>query len=181
MRAANRGDAGAYARLLGEVAVALRRVTARRLGALGLAPHEAEDVVQEALLAMHLKRDSWDETRPLTPWLHAIARHKLLDAARRRRKGGRPAAELPIEDWAETIAAPEPEPALRDRDAERLLTRLPRGQQAAVRAVAVEGRSHRAAAEGLAISEGALRVALHRGLAALARLAAARDEEEDGR
>jgi RNA polymerase sigma-70 factor (ECF subfamily) len=180
MRAANRGDAAAYGRFLKEVASALRRVVGRRLGGFGLAAHEAEDVVQEALLGLHLKRGTWDETRPILPWVHAIARHKLLDAARRRRKGGRPSVELPIEDWAETIAAPAAEPDLASRDAERAIAALPAGQRAVVTAVAVEGRSTRAAAEALSMSEGAVRVALHRGLAALARRAEALRREEAG-
>jgi RNA polymerase sigma-70 factor (ECF subfamily) len=181
MRAASRGDAAAYERFLREVAAALRRVVGRRLGGLGLAAHEAEDVVQEALLGLHLKRGTWDEARPILPWVHAIARHKLLDAARRRRKGGRPAVELPIEDWVETIAAPAAEPDLASRDAERAIAALPPGQRVVVNAIAVGGLSTREAAEALSMTEGAVRVALHRGLATLARRAEAmaRGERND--
>jgi RNA polymerase sigma-70 factor (ECF subfamily) len=46
----------------------------------------ADTEVQEILLAVHLKRHTWDATRPLGPWLQAVARHKLIDAVRR---GGR--------------------------------------------------------------------------------------------
>jgi DNA-directed RNA polymerase specialized sigma24 family protein len=91
MRAANRGDAVAYRRLLDAITPVLRGVVRARGASLG---HEArEDVVQEVLLAVHLKRQTWREDQPLRPWLYAIARHKVVDAFRAR--GQR--VDLPIE------------------------------------------------------------------------------------
>ena len=84
MRLARQGDDEAYRRLLGQVAVWLRVVVRRGLASAGRGPADCEDIVQEALLAMHLKRDTWDEARPIEPWLRAIARHKLADYLRRR-------------------------------------------------------------------------------------------------
>ena len=84
MRLARQGDDEAYRRLLGHVAVWLRVVVRRGLTSAGRGIADSEDVVQEALLAMHLKRDTWDETQPLEPWVRAIARHKLVDHLRRR-------------------------------------------------------------------------------------------------
>jgi RNA polymerase sigma-70 factor (ECF subfamily) len=72
------GDTQAYAWFLGEVAATLRPLVARRCGAA-----DAEDVVQEVLLALHDKRATWDGERPVLPWVRAIARHKLTDALRR--------------------------------------------------------------------------------------------------
>jgi DNA-directed RNA polymerase specialized sigma24 family protein len=80
MRAANRGDATAYRRLLQAVTPVLRGVVRARGAALG--PEGCEDVVQEVLLAIHLKRQTWREDAPLRPWLYAIARHKVVDAFR---------------------------------------------------------------------------------------------------
>ena len=65
MRAANRGDAAAYNRLLAELVPVLRSVARRGLVRAGLAVTDAEDIVQETLLAVHLKRQTWDETLPL--------------------------------------------------------------------------------------------------------------------
>ena len=60
MRAANGGDAAAYNRLLTRLAPAVRAVARRGLSRAGLGPEEAEDVVQETLLAIHLKRHTLD-------------------------------------------------------------------------------------------------------------------------
>src|SRR5262245_11658890 len=79
------GDCAAYHRLLTLLAPALRRVVRARAGSAGL---DAEDVVQEVLLALHLKRNTWVRGTPVAPWVTAIARNKLVDAHRRR--GRRP-------------------------------------------------------------------------------------------
>ncbi|MBM1170571.1 sigma-70 family RNA polymerase sigma factor [Microvirga arabica] len=163
MRSANRGDADAYARLLSDVARALRRVIAYDSIRLGLGGTDVEDVLQDALLAIHLKRHTWDETRPIVPWLRAIAHYKALDHARR--SGRR--VSVPIESVAEIIPAPEPEPEL-PASTGRFLEMLPRRQREVLEALALDGASIREAAERLKMSEGAVRVALHRGLAALA-------------
>jgi RNA polymerase sigma-70 factor (ECF subfamily) len=83
MRAANAGDEAAYTRLLASLAPVLRAIARRRLAGTRLVS-DFEDVVQETLLAIHLKRHTWDETRPFGPWFSSIIRHKLVDAARRR-------------------------------------------------------------------------------------------------
>jgi RNA polymerase sigma-70 factor (ECF subfamily) len=169
MRAANRGDAAAYARLLTEMAQALRATARRRLARLGFGPEEAEDAVQEALIAIHLKRGTWEEDRPILPWVHAIARYKLLDAARRRGRDRRATADLPIEDWSELLAAPDEAPPGTRLDAERALATLPERQRGLVRAMTLEGESAAEAGARFGQSEGAARVALHRGLARMAK------------
>jgi RNA polymerase sigma-70 factor, ECF subfamily len=75
MRAGNAGDADSYRRLLVKLTPVLRAAARRGLGPAGMADTDAEDVVQETLLAIHLKRQSWDEEAPFGPWLRAIARH----------------------------------------------------------------------------------------------------------
>jgi RNA polymerase sigma-70 factor (ECF subfamily) len=164
MRAANRGDRAAYARLLALVAPAIRGLVRARSAALG--PEGCEDVVQEVLLAIHLKRHTWDEGQPLRPWLWAVARHKVVDAFRAR--GRR--VEVPIEDLAEVPPAPDAPDGLAVRDADRLLARLDPRAAAVVRAVALDEASAAEAGARLGLSEGAVRVALHRALKSLARL-----------
>ena len=164
MRAASAGDATAYRRLLRSLEPALRSVARRGLGRAGFSRDEAEDVVQEILLAVHLKRDTWNANGPILPWIHAIARYKLIDMLRRR--GRR--AYVPIDDIAESLLSEDPAPALPTDTLTRLVQGLPERQRDVVRAVAIEGASIREAAERLDMSEGAVRVALHRGLAALA-------------
>lgn len=160
MLAARGGDAEAYARLLAEIASELRVFAATTLRRTGLEAQDAEDMVQETLLALHLKRHTWDASRPFVPWLRAIARYKAVDIVRRR--GAR--AELPLDDFAEMLATPAAEPAL---PLERFLATLPPRQREVVTALAVDGASVSETARRFNLSRGAVYVALHRGLAAL--------------
>jgi RNA polymerase sigma-70 factor, ECF subfamily len=164
MRAGNAGDAAAYQQLLRELTPALRAAARRGLSAGGYAAMDAEDVVQETLLAIHLKRQTWDSQSPFSPWLWAIVRHKTIDALRRR--GRR--IHVPIEDFADSLGNDEPEPSMIVEDIDRHLKSLPDRQRNVVRIIAVDGASISEAADQLSMSTGAVRVALHRGLAALA-------------
>jgi RNA polymerase sigma-70 factor (ECF subfamily) len=164
MRAANAGDAAAYEKLLRDLARALRAAARTGLLRAGRSAADAEDVVQDTLLAIHLKRHTWDAAQPLGPWVRAIARNKLIDALRKRRSG----AQIPIDDLIDVLPAEDAEPQAPARDVERHVGALPDRQRDVVRAVAVEGASSQEAAATLGMSEGAVRVALHRGLTTLA-------------
>lgn len=165
MRAANRGDRAAYARLLGRLAPVIRGIVRAR-GA-GLGAEGCEDVVQEVMLAIHLKRHTWREDAPLRPWLYAVARHKVVDAFRAR--GGR--VDLPVEDFAEVLPAPPDPDTLAKRDTDRLLARIEPRAAEIVRALALDGDSAAETGARLGMTEGAVRVALHRALKSLSRLA----------
>lgn len=164
MRAAMGGDEQSYQRLLESLSHSLRAATRRGFAQVGAALNDVEDVVQETLLAIHLKRHTWDSDQPLGPWVRAIARHKLIDAMRRR--GRR--IEVPIDAVLEFLAADEPQDNLDLQDAERLVNDLPGRQKEIVRAISLEGQSIREVARRFEMKEGAVRVALHRGLKALA-------------
>jgi RNA polymerase sigma-70 factor (ECF subfamily) len=172
LRAANAGDGAAYERLLRDVAAALRPVVRRGLARAGRAVADAEDVVQEILIAVHVKRHTWDAARPVGPWLRAIAQYKLVDALRRRGSRG----HVPIDDFCETLPAETADPAISERDMKRHLDRLSAGQRSVVRAIALEGHSIGEAAERLDMTPGAVRVALHRALDALARHSGSKDD-----
>lgn len=161
LRAALAGDEKAYAAFLRGAAALVRAFARRRVGERGLDP---EDVVQETLLALHVKRHTWRPDHSVTPWLYAIARYKLIDAYRRR--GRR--IEVDLDDIVETVAAPEPE-RLSGHEIGKALAALAPGQRSVVSAISVEGRSIGETAASLGMSETAVRVALHRGLAAIAR------------
>lgn len=166
MIAARAGDRAAYARLLAEVAEALRPLIRARLARLGFDAAHAEDALQEALIALHEKGGTWDGRRPITPWIRAIARHKALDLARRLGRARARTADAPVEAWAERLPAEDlapPEPA----DAANLVAGLPRRERGVVSALGLEGLTVAAAAMRLGMSEGAVRVAFHRGLARL--------------
>lgn len=161
LRAAIAGDERAYAEFLARTALLVRGFVRRKIVQGGVDP---EDVVQDTLLAIHLKRHTWMTDAAVLPWVYTIARHKLIDAFRRR---GRHFV-VDLDDVAETIAQPEQTEAS-DRDIARALATLSPGQRAVVSAISVEGRSIAETARTLDMSEVAIRVALHRGLAAIAR------------
>ncbi|MGH6620807.1 MAG: sigma-70 family RNA polymerase sigma factor [Alphaproteobacteria bacterium] len=161
LRAAIGGDERAYSEFLLRVARLVRGFARRRIVRGGIDP---EDIVQETLLAIHLKRHTWRDNSPVTPWVYAIARYKLIDAFRRR--GRR--LEIEIGEIAESAAQPEPD-TVSTREIGRAIESLAPGQRSAVAAICVDGRSIRETSKHLGMSETAVRVALHRGLAAIAK------------
>jgi RNA polymerase sigma-70 factor, ECF subfamily len=163
MRSAMSGDDAAYHRLLRAVTPVLRAAARRGLARAGQPVDQSEDIVQDILLAVHLKRHTWDANAPFAPWLFAIARNKLIDALRRR--GRR--IFVNIDDFAETLPS---EPAAETAPASEVaaqLQSLPERQREVLQSIAVECASIKDTAAKFAMSEGAVRVALHRGLARL--------------
>ena len=77
------GDQAAYRAILSELGTLLERQIRRQLGAMGQFEGHAEDVVQEALMAIHAKRHTYDWQVPVTAWARAIARYKLIDLMRK--------------------------------------------------------------------------------------------------
>ncbi|MGH8701659.1 MAG: sigma-70 family RNA polymerase sigma factor [Burkholderiales bacterium] len=159
------GDAPAYHACLKELSAHLRAFLQRRLTRL---PDEVEDLVQETLLAVHNQRHTYDAGQPLTAWVHAIARYKLVDLLRRR--AGRDALNDPLDDELAVLAASETEAADARRDLTRLFERLPERQRLPIVHVKLEGLSVAEAARITGMSVSAVKVGVHRGLKALAAL-----------
>lgn len=166
MRLALQGDAGAYRQVLHALTPALRALVRRAVGSAG-ARADTEDIVQDILLAVHLKRGNWDPSQPLRPWVYGVARHKIIDAHRRRGRH----VSMPIEEIEALIEAPAGADQATPGEAERWLGRLGPRDQAIVRAIAIEERSAAEVGRMLDMQEGAVRVALHRALKKLAALA----------
>ncbi|KQV84430.1 sigma-70 family RNA polymerase sigma factor [Rhizobium sp. Root1220] len=175
MRGALKGDTKAYHRFLAAVTPHLRAMARRRCDQLGAPASEAEDVVQEVLLAVHLKRGTWDAARPIGPWLSTIVRNKLIDSLRRRGRH----VNVPIEDVIATLEADEQTDALDRLDAERMLARLRDPQRDIVRSISIDGAGVRETAERLNMTEGAVRVSLHRALKSLAALYRSETREDE--
>ncbi len=158
------GDEGVYRRLLEDISRAVRAMARGAFQRARLGDADVEDAVQETLLAIHLKRHTWDSGQKLGPWVKAIARHKIIDAMRRR--GARRIE--PIEDFQDFLAAPEQEDPHALSDAKKLLQTLSARQRDIVQSISLDGQSIAATAARLAMSEVAVRVALHRALKSLA-------------
>jgi RNA polymerase sigma-70 factor (ECF subfamily) len=172
MRAERRGDAASYEWLLGDISARLRPSVRGRVRQLGLPPDDVEDILQEVLIGLHAMRRRWDESRPFLPWLHAILRYKLTDSVRRRAREKRVRADLSAEEWGDIVdETAQTEDALTKAALERALSTLPAGQRHVIEAVAIDGTSVRETATELRVSEGAIRMTMHRALARLAAFA----------
>jgi RNA polymerase sigma-70 factor (ECF subfamily) len=165
MRAAQAGSAEAYVRLLTQISHTFCHSAETGLRRFNLQPHDIEDVVQEILLAIHVKRHTWRPDHPFLPWLRAITHHKLIDFVRRRSRR----AELSIDDVPDLFAVPpaEPDPSV---PLAQLLGDLPRRQREVMEELALAGASVADTAAKLKMSRGAVYVAFHRALAALSKL-----------
>lgn len=162
---AQAGDEAAYREALRRIAVRLRSYLRRRMQSL---PDDLEDLVQETLLALHLQRGTHDPALPVSSWVLAIARHKLVDLWRRR--GRQEALHDPLdelEDHAMPVAAEE---GSARRDLGQLLQELPEAQRRAIVLTKIEGLSVAEAAQRTGASESAIKVQVHRGLKRLAAL-----------
>lgn len=166
MRSAIAGDSHAYHKLLTAVTPHLRVIARKRCDQFCAPLSEAEDVVQEVLLALHLKRGTWDTSRPLGPWISAIVRNKVVDSLRRR---GRQAA-VPLEDVVATFESNQGIAVSDQIDIKRIVEKLKDPQRTIVQSISIEGASIRETADRLEMSEVAVRVALHRALKGLAAL-----------
>lgn len=164
--AARDGNAAAYATLLSELAILLRPFVRRHL-------HECradlEDVLQDVLLAIHVRRESYDASRqPLTAWIYAITRYKVIDHLRR--EGVR--THVPLDAVDDLFAAERADEGDTRRDVETLVARLPEQQRRAVRLVKLDELSVREAATESGLSETAIKVNVHRAIKNLMRLVA---------
>lgn len=159
------GDDAAYREALARIATRLRGYLRRRMQSL---PDELEDLVQETLLALHLQRGTYDASVPVSAWVLAIARHKLVDLWRRR--GRRDDRHDALDDVDEALLVAEPDEAETQRDLDRLLQQLPAAQRQAIVLTKVEGLSVAEAAQRTGASASAIKVQVHRGLKRLALL-----------
>jgi len=171
------GDTAAYKSLLERLSSQLRAYFKGQLGRFNRGPVEAEDLVQEALMAIHTRRHTYDPSQPLTPWVYAIARYKFVDYLRRTKASIR---DVPIEDAEETTVPDDRAQVESSLDLEKLMARLsPRARQA-IQYVKLDGLSVSEAAARCGMSESNVKVSVHRGLRALAlQISKERADHED--
>lgn len=165
MRQAQAGDGESYRTLLETARTLVLAYTARGLTRMGLAdPKTAEDLAQEILLAVHTKRATYDPAQLFTPWLYAIARYKLIDFGRARRRQG---IAVDVEALAETLPAENGTAPGTADDLHRLLEELPEKQRRALELVKLEGLSIAETSAATGMSESAVKVSVHRALKGL--------------
>ena len=157
------GDGSSYRLFLDELSTHLRSFLRRQIAQH---PEEIEDLVQELLIAIHNQRHTYNAKLPLTAWVHAIARYKVIDWLRRRSR--KDSLNDSLDDCEELLAAPEKEAAEARHDLAGLLEQLPERQRLPIQYVKIDGCSVAETAKRIGMSESAVKVAIHRGLKALA-------------
>ena len=161
------GDDAAHRALLERLSGQLRAYFKGQLNRIGRGPVESEDLVQEVLIAIHTRRHTYDRSQPFTPWMYAIARYKFLDYLRRTKVS---AADVPIDEVPELAVHDDSAHVESSLDLKKLLAELsPRARQN-IQFVKLDGLSVSEAAARSGMSESAVKVSVHRGLKALARL-----------
>ena len=143
----------------------LHRYCARMTGSAT----DGEDVVQEALFDAYRSLDTFDDRRPMKPWLFRIAHRRCVDFLRRR--GVREEAEGEAASPGAVEPVDPPGPAL-GRAVEHLVLLLPPKERACVLLKDVLDHSLEEIAELVDSTVGGVKAALHRGRA---KLVAARD------
>ncbi len=159
------GDDAEYGCLLQEISVVIDRYLRGRFG-----HHDfVEDCVQDTLMAVHQARHTYDPCRAFRPWLFAIVRHKAIDALRAQRR-----RDVLIDSSAtEQLNELEGE-ASEDHEQQissgRLINSLDQPYREAIMLTKLIGLSTAEAANQLRISEGTLKVRVHRGIGRLKKM-----------
>ena len=164
MTASLDGDAAAYRMLLERLSAHLRSYYRRRLTRAGRPASEAEDLLQEALLALHTRRHTFDRGGLFTPWMHAIAHYKLIDYLRRTNSFRR---DIPLEDASKLACRAEHDGIESSVDLGRLMARLPVKMRQAIQYAKLDGLSIAQAARRSGMTESNVKISIHRGLKAL--------------
>jgi RNA polymerase sigma-70 factor (ECF subfamily) len=167
MRAAQGGDGNAYERLLRDIVPLLRRYVRWRQGRWSR--EEIEDVVQDIIVSVHVARATYDPRRPLRPWLLAIARNRVADAARRTAQ--RSAHETAVDPLPETFSRTETNLHGETRAEILLMKRaiegLSENQRQAIELLKLQELSLKEAAAATGLSVPALKVTVHRAIKSL--------------
>lgn len=170
------GNGVAYVTLLSELRINLREYYRAKLVRAGRGTQEAEDLVQEALIAVHTRRHTYDTTQLLTPWVYAIARYKLIDYLRRHQSIF---TSVPIEDADEVVAADGGQAMEDHSDLNMVLARLPDKFRLAIQYVKIEGQSVVEVARRCGVSESVVKMNVHRGLKRLKAMISRETQNED--
>jgi RNA polymerase sigma-70 factor (ECF subfamily) len=151
----------AFLTTVADLRPSLHRYCARMTGSVA----DGEDVVQEALFHAYRRLESFDDARPLTPWLFRIAHNRCVDYLRSR--GVREDAEAGA-DSSDIVWPDDPPGPPLGRAIEHLVLTLPPMERACVLLKDVLDHSLDEIAELVGTTVGGVKAALHRGRAKLA-------------
>ncbi len=160
--ASSKGDDSAYTEFLVNLTRYLRGFFRKRMQAC---PDQVEDLVQEVLLAIHIKRHTYDNALPISSWIHAIAKYKYIDFLRARRHT---IDQESLDDASELFGQCDNLAQESQRDVGKLLLTLPDSFRIPIQLTKLEGHSVKEAAQISGMSESAIKIGVHRGLKKLA-------------
>jgi RNA polymerase sigma-70 factor, ECF subfamily len=146
----------AFLETIANLRPSLHRYCSRMTGSI----FDGEDVVQEALFQAYRTLESFDDSRPLKPWLFRIAHNRCIDFLRRR--GVREEAETAATEPDRVMPDDPPGPAL-GKAVEHLVLALPPKERACVLLKDVFDYSLEEIAELVDSTVGGVKAALHRG------------------
>lgn len=163
MRKAQGGDSKAYHQLLNDITPLIRGFIYKRLGDHS----ELEDRLQDVLLAIHRTGHTFNSDRSFLNWMFAIAEYKVKDHLRSHYRRKAAGTQVDLETVVE-LSAPQLRLALDDQQIlERLLETLSPRERTIIQMMKIEGNSARDVGNSLGISEGAVKVAIHRAMKTL--------------
>ncbi len=164
----------------------LYRYLARYLGDATL----AEDVFQNTFLQVHLKKNLYEEGRPVRPWLYAIATHQGVDALR---KAGRHATvsldqqtmtgESDVGSLVDLLVSDTPGPLANLQGAERAawvkdaVAKLPDVLRETLILAYYQDLKYREIADVLEIPVGTVKSRLHAAISKLQEMASKTDQD----
>src|SRR5258708_13949193 len=161
------GDEASHKALLMKLSAYLRAYFKGQLVRIGRGPTDAEDLVQETLIALHAGRHAYDQSQLLTPWVYAIARYRLVDYLRRTKAAN---MDVPAEEADGVFALDDVSAVESGLDLEKLLGQLKPRTRQAIQFVKLDGLSVSEAAARAGMSQSAIKASVHPGLRALSLL-----------
>lgn len=166
-RRGEQGGQDAYHLFLQTLTPLLRRMLYRPLYACGQ-HHAVEDIVQETLLAIHLKLHTYDATKPFLAWLRIVAKHKMIDYLRRNKNN---TYSIDEDGFGELEDTSHPTETMVGRDLDKLLSQLKPPSGDLIYALKIEGATINDLAIKYGLTESNVKILVHRGLQKLSQLA----------
>ncbi len=156
-RAALQGDESAYRRFFGLVTPIIRHIVVQKVA--NTMPNDIDDIVQDVLFALHLKRHTWQQSQPVLPWIYAITRYRCIDYLRKNAR----TSTSNIDDVPEKHFATEDD-FRTTVDLPRAIAQLSGRLGKVAKAMGLEGKSAKQTGQELGMTENAVRIAFHRAI-----------------
>jgi RNA polymerase sigma-70 factor, ECF subfamily len=159
---AQEGDGDSYKNLLTRIEKMLQSYVRK-----SVTQEFAEDVIQEIILAIHSKRNTFNREQFFLPWFYAIARYKVIDYIRAKKR--QEVLVYDPEGFEDLLASDSSGliDAVTVDDLAGILLQLPEKQREIVKSVKIDGLSIKEAAQKLSLTESDIKVNIHRAIKTL--------------